>query len=179
MKDILNLLIGFGTLFSHIIFVVLVVVIASHKNWRGKIYKFVHIHILNLLFAEALFALIGSLVYSQFIGFPPCELCWIQRIFIYPQVIIALVAMIKKDKLIVDYLLPMSVIGGLVALYQSFLQWGFNVGLGGGCLSEGGACAKVFVSQFGYITIPFMSFTIFAYSVGVMMIYYQARKTHG
>ncbi len=174
----INFLIGIGTLISHIVFIALVIIIATHAKTRSQIYKFVHTHILNLLFVEALFALLGSLAYSQLIGFPPCELCWIQRIFIYPQVIIALVAMIKKDKNIIDYLLPMSVIGGLVALYQSFIQWGLFAGLGG-CVAVGGECAKVFVNAYGYITIPFMSFTIFAYSIGVMTIYYQARKVHG
>jgi hypothetical protein len=68
----------------------------------------------------------------------------------------------------------------LVALYQSFLQWGFNIGIAdSGCLSIGGECSKIFVNAFGYITIPFMSFTIFIYSIGLMLIYYQARKIHG
>ncbi len=179
LKTFINISIGVGTLISNILFVFLVIAISSHKNWRAKIYRFVHTHILNLLFVEALFAFVGSLVYSQIIGFPPCDLCWVQRILIYPQVIIALVAMIKKDKMIVDYLLPMSIIGALVALYHSLIQWGFSFGATGGCTALGGACAKVFVLEFGYITMPFMSFTIFAYSIGVMMIYYSARKIHG
>jgi len=178
LQNTVNTLIGVATLISHVVFVVGVVIIASHAKVRARLYRFVHTHILNLLFIETLFALVGSLAYSQFIGFPPCDLCWIQRIFIYPQVIIALVAMIKKDKAIVDYLLPMSIVGGLVALYQSFIQWGLFTTIGG-CTSVGGACAKIFVDAYGYITIPFMSFTIFMYSIAVMFIYYQARKTHG
>ncbi len=172
----INLIIGVATLISHIVFVGGVVVIATHAKTRAHVYRFVHTHILNLLFIESLFALVGSLAYSQLIGFPPCDLCWIQRIFIYPQALIALVAMIKKDKAIVDYLLPMSIIGGLVALYQSFIQWGFTMSSLGGCVAVGGACAKVYVDVYGYITIPFMSFTIFMYSIAVMFIYYQARK---
>lgn len=179
MVYIINTIIGIATVLSHIVFVGFVVVIASHPSTRSKIYKFVHTHILNIIFVESLFALVGSLAYSNIIGFPPCDLCWIQRVLIYPQVIISLVAIWKKDKLVVDYLLPMSVIGGLVALYQSFIQWGINSVSFGGCAAAGAECAKVYVNLFGYVTIPFMSFTIFAFSVGVMMIYYQARKTHG
>ena len=65
-----------------------------------------------------------------------------------------------------------------MALYQSFVQWGFNSGLGG-CVGLLGECAKVYVKAFDYITIPFMSFTIFVYSVGLILIYYQARKVYG
>ena len=171
--------IGITTLLSHVFLIVLVIGIATHTKLRAHIYRFVHKRILLLIFLEALFALIGSLAYSQIVGFPPCELCWIQRIFIYPQVVIALIAMTKKDKGIVDYLLPMSIIGGLVALYQSLIQWGVAAVSVAGCTSVGGECAKVYVSQFGYITIPFMSFTIFVYSIGVMLVYYQAKKVHG
>ena len=179
MASIINTIIGIATLISHFVFIGLIIIIASHEKSRARIYRFVHTHILNLLFIEALFALAGSLAYSQLIGFPPCDLCWFQRIFIYPQVVIAFVALMKKDKAIVDYLLPMSVIGGIVALYQSFVQWGFLAGTLGGCVAIGGECAKIYVNAFGYITIPFMSFTIFMYSIGVMLIYYQARKVHG
>jgi len=175
----INSIVGAGTLISHIVFVILIILIAVHPKTRSYLYRFIHRHVLTILFVEALFALIGSLIYSNIVGFPPCDLCWIQRIFIYPQVVIALIAMIKKDKSVVDYLFPMSIIGGLVALYQSFIQWGFAVASVAKCVSVGGECAKVYVDLFGYITIPFMSFTIFAYSLGVMLLYYRARKVHG
>lgn len=180
LQNTVNMIIGFGTLLSHIFLIIVLVLISIEKGFRAKLYRFVHSHILNIIFIEGLFALVGSLAYSQFIGFPPCELCWIQRIFIYPQVLISFIAIMKKDKNIVDYLLPMSVIGGVVAFYQSLIQWGFTGVSVLGCTAAGtGECAKIFVNAFGYITIPLMSFTIFVYSVGVILIYYQARKIHG
>jgi disulfide bond formation protein DsbB len=179
IQTYINLAIGVGTLVSHIVLLAIVIAIATHATWRGHLYRFVHKHVLNIIFLEALFAIVGSLAYSEIVGFPACDLCWIQRIFIYPQAVLALVAIIKKDKAIVDYLLPMSVIGGLVAFYQSLIHWGINAVSIAGCTAVGAACAKVYVSEFGYITIPFMSFTIFVYSIGVMLIYYQARKIHG
>ncbi len=178
LRTYINLIIGVGTLASHIVLIAIILMIVVSPTWRSRLYKFVHNHVLNIILIESLFALLGSLAYSEIVGFPPCDLCWIQRIFIYPQAIIAFIAILKKDKSIVDYLLPMSVIGGLVAFYQSLIHWGFNTSITN-CTAVGSECAKVYVSSFGYITIPFMSFTIFIYAIAVVLIYYQARKIHG
>jgi disulfide bond formation protein DsbB len=179
IQNNINAVIGIGTLISHIVFVAVLVFLVAHPKFRTTLYRFIHRHVLTILFIEAMAALLGSLAYSSIVGFAPCELCWVQRIFIYPQALIAFVAMLKKDKSVVDYLFPMSIIGALVALYQSFIQWGFALSSVAKCVSVGGECARVYVNLYGYITIPFMSFTIFAYSLGVMLIYYQARKVHG
>ena len=120
-------------------------------------------------------AVVGSLVYSQIVGFPPCDLCWWQRIFMYPQVIILFMAMRRKNKGVIDYLVPLSILGAVISLYQSFVQWGFGGSLLA-CTATGSACAKVFVLQYSYITIPFMSFTVFAYIIAMKFIYYRHDK---
>ena len=119
-------IIGFLTLLSNIIFVGVLVVMLIHAGTRARLSVFVHKYILELLFWAVLSAVVGSLIYSQIVGFPPCDLCWWQRIFMYPQVIILLVAMRRKDKGIIDYLMPLSIIGAIISLYQSFVQWGFG-----------------------------------------------------
>lgn len=110
-------------------------------------------------FVVALGATLGSLIYSDIIGFDPCTLCWFQRVFIYPQVLLLGMAIWRKDNNIVDYSLWFSIVGGLTAFYQSYTQ------LGGfsfiPCTAVGSACAKVFFIEFGYITLPVMSFTAF------------------
>ncbi len=169
-------IIGLLTLISNIIFVVVLAVILVHAVSRAKFYAFVHKYILELLFWGVMSAVVGSLVYSDIVGFPPCDLCWWQRVFMYPQAIILLVAMYRKDKTIIDYLVPLSVLGALVALYQSFIQWGFDFGISGGCAAAGGECAKVFFTQYSYITIPFMSFTIFVYIIALKFVYYHKER---
>ena len=94
----------------------------------------------------------------------------------YPQLIIVALAYYRKDKAVIDYLVPLSVIGAVVALYQSFVQWGFSFGVGGGCVAVGGECAKVYFMQYSYITIPFMSFTVFVYIIAMKYIYYSRSK---
>lgn len=110
-------------------------------------------------FAVALLSVAGSLAYSNVVGFPPCELCWIQRIFIYPQAVIFGIGLWKRDRGAALYGLVLSVLGGLVALYHSYTQ------LGGGsflpCTAEGGDCARVYFVEWGFITIPTMSFAAF------------------
>lgn len=165
------------TLASNVIFVAVLVVIAFHAGSRYKLFHFIHKYILELLFAGIISAVVGSLVYSNIVGFPPCELCWIQRICLYPQAIITFMAMRRGDKKIVDYLVPLSVIGALVAFYHSLVQWGFSpFGSAIACTSIGGECTKVYVDAYSYITIPFMSFTIFIYIIAMKWAYYHREK---
>ena len=158
------------TLVSNIVFVVVVFFLVAKKQFRGVVYDFVNKNVLPLLFVTSLAALIGSLSYSNIVGFPPCELCWIQRIFMYPQSLIALIAIIKKDKNIVDYLLPLSILGALVSFYHSLVHWGIGTGLLA-CTADGGECGKVYVLEYSYITIPFMAFTTFVYLITISFLY--------
>ncbi len=169
---------GFLTLLSHIVFVVALLLLFASRNFRDFTYGFVYRNISALLFTASTIALIGSLSYSEIIGFPPCELCWIQRIFMYPQALLSFIAFIKKDKGIIPYLLGLSVFGLAVSFFHSLIHWGWNSSLLK-CSSVGAPCAKVYVLEHGYITIPFMSFTIFAYLITLIVIYYRARRQHG
>ena len=63
---------------------------------ENAISRFVTAHTIAVIFFSSLIATIGSLVYSLIIGFPPCDLCWYQRIFMYPVVLIAGYDVIKK-----------------------------------------------------------------------------------
>ncbi|MFA7216948.1 MAG: disulfide bond formation protein B [Candidatus Paceibacterota bacterium] len=170
----INFVAGLLTLISNIIFV-LVVLSMFIKDFRLKIYSLVEKSINPILFLLSGVAVVGSLIYSEIVGFPPCDLCWIQRIFIFPIPIIALVAWIKGDRRVVDYILPLSIIGGIVAFYQSLIQWGFNTSVLN-CTAEGAECAKVYVLEMGYVTIPFMALSVFVYIATVCILYYKSSK---
>lgn len=169
-------IVGFLTLISNLLFVAVIFAILFHSETKRKAYNFVHKYILELLFWGTMAAVVGSLVYSEIVGFPPCDLCWIQRMMIYPQAIILLVAMKKKDKSIIDYLVPLSVIGAVVSLYQSLIQWGISGVSVLGCTAEGASCAKVYVREYSYITIPFMAFSVFVYVIVLKYVYYSHDK---
>lgn len=163
-----------ATLFSHVVFVIFLFIYFTQTNFKEGTQQFVKKYIDEILFVISGSALVGSLIYSNIIGFPPCDLCWIQRIFMYPQVALAVVSLWRKEKLAVFYALPLSILGGLVAFFQSLTDWG----IGGSllpCTAEGGACSRVYVMEYGYITIPVMALTAFAYLLMVSWIYKKAK----
>jgi disulfide bond formation protein DsbB len=156
------------TLFSHFVFIYLILAFIFRKGWGNDVIKFIGKKGIILSFLITLSAVVGSLIYSNVVGFEPCELCWWQRIFVYPQAVIFLIAWIKKDRKIFSYTIPLSIIGALVGAYHSFINLGGESSLP--CAVEGGACAKLFVLEYGYITIPMMSLTISAFLILVALI---------
>src|SRR5690625_567344 len=114
-------------------------------------------NILLIIWIQALIATIGSLFYSEVMKFIPCELCWYQRILMYPLVIIYGAALLKKDVKIAFSGLILSGIGIFVSTYHYLLQKApaFHE-LGGSC-SGPVPCHAIYVDHFGFITIPFMA----------------------
>ena len=113
-------------------------------------------------------ATLGSLYYSEVRGFIPCKLCWIQRIFMYPLVLIIFLGIFNKDKNFPRYVLPLSLIGGSISLYHYLLQLGV-ITVSSTC-GLGGACASRFINYFGFVTIPFLALTAFIF-ISASMIY--------
>jgi disulfide bond formation protein DsbB len=120
---------------------------------------------LGFLVASA--AALGSLIFSEFLGFSPCKLCWFQRIFMYPQVIILGTALMINDRKVRIYSLVLSLIGLVIAVYHILLQI-FPAVLR--CTDEVAKCSTVQFATFGYITIPVMSATAFAL-IALLMIF--------
>lgn len=117
-------------------------------------------NILLFMWVVSLTATMGSLFFSEIRGYEPCELCWIQRIFMYPLVLILGVAYLQKNARIAVTTAVFSVIGGAISLYHYGLQ---KVSF----LSENApACGRVsctgeYINIFGFITIPFLALTAF------------------
>ena len=78
---------------------------------------------LYLAWAIALVSLVGGFYFSEIVGIVPCILCWLQRIAMYPLVAIIAVGIIRRDKAVSAYVLPLSIIGLSIALYQNLLIW--------------------------------------------------------
>lgn len=117
--------------------------------------KFVE-NLLLIIWAQALIATIGSLFYSEILGYTPCDLCWVQRIFMYPLVIIYGIAAFKKDISLAVSGLILSCLGFLVSLYHYGLQkLPALQQTGGFCKTV--SCNLEYVNYFGFITIPFLA----------------------
>lgn len=138
--------------------------------------KFIYKYILYLSWLQALIATLGSLYYSEIRHFTPCVLCWYQRILMYPLVIIIAIGILRRDKGVYLYVLPLSILGSLIAFYHVLLQKGFLPEAVAPC-QIGASCTTKFVGYFGFVTIPVMSLTAFIIITVCMLIYRQYVKS--
>lgn len=103
-------------------------------------------------------SVLGSLYYSEIVGYEPCALCWWARIFIYSSALILLVATFRKRTDAYVYVLPLSLIGILFAINHLVMTW--FPGKGFSCDAVE-LCTKLYVNEFGFISIPLMVFVVY------------------
>jgi len=136
-------------------------VLAPAKSALGSLRIALQGSELWIAFAVALAAMAGSLFYSEIASFPPCRLCWFQRICMYPLVALLLAMAIRRDwRGSLFYVLPLTVVGSLVSIYHLYIEANPEAETTGCKMS--GSCATKWVEVFGYITIPAFALTAFA-----------------
>jgi disulfide bond formation protein DsbB len=113
--------------------------------------------VLPLAFAVALTATLGSLYLSEVAHFPPCRLCWYQRIAVYPLVPLLAVAWWRRDAGVRPYALALVALGLPVSLYHSVLER--VPSLEAGACDPTNPCSIIWVEKLGYLTIPVMAAT--------------------
>jgi disulfide bond formation protein DsbB len=176
--EIYNQLLGFATLALQIVTLGLLIVVILKKRYPdlSDIGLFVERWGLWLAFVTSSGAVVLALFYSDVLGFTPCGLCWLMRIFMFSQVPLFAVALWKRDRGIADYSIALSIFGLALGLYQHYLQMG-----GASVLpcpaSGGGDCAQRFLFELNYITFPLMGATLFAFLIVVMLFVRPVRET--
>jgi disulfide bond formation protein DsbB len=132
---------------------------------KQKIQNLIKELYLHLIVFISLSATLGSLVLSEIIVLQACDLCWFQRIFMYPIAFVSILAVAFKDKFIDKYILSLSIPGALISGYHYVLQMSVKSGessaLSAVC-SPDNPCSETQLEIFGFITIPLMSFAAFA-----------------
>jgi hypothetical protein len=108
----------------------------------------------ELTLAVAGVAMLGSLYFSESANYVPCRFCWFQRIAMYPIALIALIALIRRDRGARWYMVPMASIGVFISTYHYLIEWGVlndteNCGL------FGPSCSAVWYREFGFVTMAF------------------------
>lgn len=121
-----------------------------------------------------------TLLYSEYFKFVPCSMCWLQRIAIYPQALMAILALQRADtKYFPTYGIALSIFGLIVAVYQYIYQLippeardGFAP-----CLIDGSGadCGAKVIEEFGFVTFPLLSAITFAF---LIVIYLYMRKNN-
>jgi disulfide bond formation protein DsbB len=114
-------------------------------------------------------ATLASLYFSLGLGLVPCELCWYQRILMYPLVVVLGVAAVERRATAWRTGLLLSVPGGTIAAYHSYIQ--VAPAAGGSCTVGGGCSAILYPMLGGLLTIPRLSLLAFLLiSVGLVAL---------
>jgi len=102
----------------------------------------------------------GSLWYSEHFHFIPCELCWYQRILMYPLVVILGVGWFRRDRAVWITALPFVVLGPLVSLYHWLVERVPSFAESTSC-SIDAPCSAPYFEKLGFVTLAWMALSSF------------------
>jgi disulfide bond formation protein DsbB len=125
---------------------------------------------LRIIFRQSLIAMSGSLYYGRYgdpvqnilswelfnsaNGFVPCDLCRYARILMYPIVLLSFIALMRDDRGVIKYIIPMSFLWILLSGYHYLLQK-FDIPTLELCTLNN-PCNALGVDYFGFLTIPLL-----------------------
>ena len=133
----------------------------------------------NLVFACWLIATsstLGALFFSEVMNLPPCVLCWYQRIFLFPLVLMLPVGLFPFDPKVVRYALPLSMVGWSLAFFHVLLTYGLIPESIRPC-TLGVPCALNQIEWFGFVSIPLLSLVAFSVINALLLVtHYRVSK---
>jgi disulfide bond formation protein DsbB len=111
---------------------------------------------------------LGALFLGEIMGYTPCQLCWYQRIGMFPLVFVLAAGLFPFDPKVIRYALPLAVAGWLAAVY--------HLALVGGLIPEniqpcrqGVPCSDPQVVWFGFVNIPLLSVLAFSFIIAMLL----------
>jgi disulfide bond formation protein DsbB len=119
-------------------------------------------------------AMVGSLYFSEKVGFAPCKLCWYQRIAMFSIAIISFVAALRNDKNIARYTIVLAPLGLIVSTYHYLLEW-FPT-LETNVCSLDVPCTAVWFRELGFVTLCFMAGCAFITVIAVSLAIIREQK---
>ncbi|WP_239984683.1 disulfide oxidoreductase [Lentibacillus sediminis] len=122
-------------------------------------------------------ATLGSLYFSDIRGFTPCELCWYQRILMYPLSLILGIATFQNDRSVKKYVLPMAIIGSSISLFHYLEQKVPGFADIKPC-ANGVPCSAEYINWLGFITIPFLALIAFTLIAILMLLIKNPKKNN-
>ncbi len=113
-------------------------------------------------------SLLGSVYFSEVADFAPCNLCWSQRIAMYPLAVILAIAAVRNDVGIRRYVFPLTGIGMVFSLYHHFLQLypSIETGVCGTDIS----CVTRDIWELGFVSFPLMAFAGFLLIAALLIV---------
>lgn len=134
--------------------------------------------LLLIQLAVSLAAIFGSLFFSEIMRFPPCDLCWYQRIFMYPIALIILVGLFLDSKDTLKFVAPLIWGGLITAVYHNLVYYKV-IQVIVPC-NESAPCTAQHVNYLGFLTIPLMSLLgfIFLSLINFLALTIQKKDLH-
>lgn len=131
---------------------------------------FMRRNVLYLAWLVAVVATLGSLYFSEIRGFIPCELCWYQRILMYPLSVILGIAAFFDEHAIRKYVLPLSILGMFVSAFHYMEQKIPGFAAIKPC-TQGVPCSGMYINWLGFITIPFLALIAFTLITILLLVF--------
>jgi disulfide bond formation protein DsbB len=170
--EIINKILSLGTIFLQFVILFILINFIFYRKKENLFLVLVKKYTFHLGFLVALGSFLLSLFYSNIVGYPACELCWIQRIFLYPQLVLFSMELYKKEKSIVDFSIVFAILGSLTSIYHIYVENGGANVLSCANPSAGTiSCATRYIYEFGYITMPVMALTLSLFIIVILFNY--------
>lgn len=131
-------------------------------------------HFPFLILIISIISFLATLYFSEIMKLPPCTLCWYQRIAMYPLIPITAIGILRKDKYLPLYILPLSIAGWIIALYHNLLYYHIIPEIIAPC-QTGVSCTTQLLQIFGFIDIPLGSLIAFTI-INICTIIYLKHK---
>lgn len=125
-----------------------------------------------LVFAAWLIAAtstLGALFFSEVMKLPPCELCWWQRVAMFPLVLVLPAGLFPFDPGIVRYALPLTLVGWAFALFHWLLVVGVIPQDLRPCV-KGIPCSEVQFEWLGFVNLPLLSVLAFSLIIALLAL---------
>ena len=122
----------------------------------------------------SIIATFGSLYFSEIRQFIPCELCWYQRIIMYPLTILLGVSYVRKDWSMSLYASILAGIGMVLSTFHFSMQKLPLLQDADFC--RGIACSHAYINWFGFVTIPFLALVAFLLIFSINLVVWRQTK---
>jgi disulfide bond formation protein DsbB len=143
-------------------------VLESRMTWAASWVRAMDDIALWAISAVTTGTMLGSLYFSEVASLAPCELCWYQRIGVYPIAIMSWVALVRRDRKLGPYWIALSLAGIAVSIYHYLLEW-FPEMKSSVC-SVDVPCTTVWFREFGFVTLAFMAGCAFIFVIAMSLV---------
>lgn len=145
-------------------------------RWALEVVRIVRETGLWLVFTVTAGSMVGSLWFSEHVGYAPCKLCWYQRIAMFSLAVLSFVAAVRRDNGFTVYAVVGASVGLAVSTYHYLVEW--FPGLESGVCSVDVPCNAVWFREFGFVTLAFMAGSAFIATIVFSLVVRAGQGDH-